>query len=162
MSARITNAPITRAQIRAIHVELRNRDIDDAAYRMVLKNEFNASSCKDLTRREASRLLSRLGRPLQNPPGVKPHTGSRRPIENAAEPQVPEDGVVHLATKRQRDFVDKLRDEVAWENENGYRLWLMKSLGISRIRTRDEAARAIEGLRGLKRHGHARPPDGAA
>ena len=75
---------------------------------------------------------------------------------------MPEDGVLHLASKAQRDLIDKMRDEIAWEHENGYRLWLMKSLGISRIRTREEAHRAIEGLRGLKRHGHARPPDDVA
>ena len=162
MSARITNAPITAAQVRAIHCALRAKDIDDAVYRLILLAEYGAASCKELTRREASRLLSRLGRPLAHPPGGLPHTGTRRPIQAPAERQVPPDGVVHLATRRQRDLIDRLVDEVAWEVDDGYRRWLTRSLGITRVGTRDEAGRVIEGLRGLKRHGHARPPDGAA
>lgn len=157
----ITNAPITRAQVRAIHVALARRGIDDGTYRALLQGEFGASSCKELTRREASALLDRLGRPLANPPGAKPRSAVRRPIAEPAKAPEVEDGVVRLATKAQRDLIDKLAGEVAWEAEDGFARWLRRSLGIARVRTGAEAAKAIDGLKGLKRHGHARPPAGA-
>ena len=161
MTARITNAPITAAQVRSIHVALSRRGIDDDTYRHILDERFGVATCKDLTRREASDLLTLLGRELPRPPGTRPRSGGRRPIGNAAEPAAVADGVVRLATKGQRDLLDKLAGEIAWEAPNGYARWLTASLGLARVRTSAEAARAIEGLRGLKRHGHAKP-EGAA
>ena len=161
MAARITNAPITKAQIKSIHVALSRRGIDDETYRHILDDRFGVATCKDLTRREASDLLTLLGRHLPRPPGTKPHSGNRRPIREPAEPQPVADGVVRLATKAQRDLLDKLAGEIEWRTPGGYGRWLTASLGLARVRTSAEAARAIEGLRGLKRHGHAKP-EGAA
>ena len=162
MTARITTAPITAAQVRAVHVALSKRGVDDDTYRHILNERFDAASCKELTRREASELLTLLGRDLPRPPGTRPRSGVRRPIARPAEPPAPAaDGVVRLATKKQRDLIDKLAAEVAWETPRGYARWLTASLGLARVRTSAEAARAIEGLQGLKRHGHAKP-DGAA
>jgi len=156
VTAQITNAPITKAQVKAIHVALHRRGIDDETYRHVLDDRFGATTCKDLTRREASELLTLLGRPLPRPPGTRPHSGTRRRIETPAEPQPVGDGVIQLATKAQRDLIGALAAEIMWETEDGYRRWLRRSIGLARVRTSAEAARAIEGLRGLKAHGHAK------
>lgn len=157
MSAGITDRPITPAQVKSIHVALHRLGLDDAEYRAMLA-DWDVSTCKDLTRREASDLLARLGRPLPNPPGARPRTGPRRRISNPAlEPPAEDgDGVIRLATAPQRALIAELAAEIAWESEDGCERWMRRSLGLSRVRTHADATKAIRGLRGLKAHGHAR------
>ena len=57
----ISTRPITKAQIRAIHVALAHHGIPEHEYRERLHTDYGAKSCKDLTRRQASDLLLRLG-----------------------------------------------------------------------------------------------------
>lgn len=156
MSARISERPITPAQVKSIHVALHRLGIGDADYRAMLA-DWGAASCKDLSRREASDLLARLGRPLANAPGSRPASGGRRRISVPAERPAQEDadGVVRLPSNRQRALIRDLAAEIAWETDDGYRRWLSRSLGLDRVRTRADAARTIAGLRGLKAHGHA-------
>ena len=157
MTARITDRPITPAQVKSIHVALNRLGLGDGEYRAMLK-DWNVSTCKDLTRRQASDLLARLGRPLANAPGSRPKPAARRRIANPAERPSAEnaDGVVRLATHPQRKLIHELAAEIAWETENGFRRWLARSLGLDGIRTHGDATRAIRGLKGLKSHGHAK------
>ena len=157
MTARISDRPITAARVKSIHVALHRLRLEDAEYRELLK-DWNATTCKDLTRRQASDLLARLGRPLPNPPLAKTvPMGRRRRISNPATTaqSEDEDGVVRLATVGERDLVERMATEIAWETDDGYRRWLRRSLGIERVRTRRDVNRAIQGLRSLKAHGHA-------
>ena len=158
MSARITDRPATAAQIRAIHAAAGRLGLADAEYRALLA-DWGVSTSKDLSRRQASDLLARLGRPLARPPGDRPKPATRRRIANPAEkpPSGDGDGVIRLATNRQRALIRDLAAEIAWETEDGFRRWLARSLGIDRVRTGADASRAIQGLRGLKAHGHGRP-----
>ena len=158
MSARISDRPITPAQVKSIHVAVSRLGLEDAEYRDLLR-DWNATTCKDLTRRQASDLLARLGRPLSQPPRAKvAPQGRRRRISNPADapPSEGGDGVVRLATAPERALVDELAAEIAWEVEDGFERWLRRSLGLSRIRTHADATRAIRGLKGLKAHGHAK------
>ena len=157
MSARISDRPITPAQVKSIHVALHRLGLGDAEYRALLK-DWNVTTCKDLSRRQASDLLARLGRPLASPPGEKPKPETRRRISNPADqpPQEDGDGVIRLPTNAQRALIRDLSAEIAWRSADGFRRWLKLSLGLDRILTRADAARAIDGLRGLKAHGHAK------
>ena len=157
VTARVSDRLITVAQVKSIHVALHRLGLEDAEYRELLK-DWNVSTCKDLTRRQASDLLARLGRPLPNPPGAKPKTPRRRRIANPADAPPPEDGdgIIRLATPDQRGLIDELAGEIAWETDDGYVRWLRRSLGLERVRTRADANRTIQGLRGLKAHGHAK------
>ncbi len=65
--------------------------------------------------------------------------------------------MIKLATAPQRQFIAEMTTEIAWEVDDGYARWLGRSLGLVPVRTRDDANRVIEGLRGLKAHGHSRP-----
>lgn len=137
--------PISASQVRAIHVVLHRKGIDDETYRGVLKTLFDgATSCKQLTRRQASELLEMLGHRLQNAPGTQP----RRPKREAAEPTPA--GVTALPTRAQRELIAELRREIGW-SDNHYQRWLQRSLGINRPTTRAQASRVIEGLKAMSR-----------
>lgn len=151
----ISTRPITPAQVKAIHVALSRNGIDDAAYRALLKGRYGVESCKALTRRQASELLTRLGRRLAQAPGSGPALTARRKRAEAAQaaspPPKPGAGVVRLATPLQRLFIDELVAEIAWREENGYERWLRSSMGMERPATMAQARKVIEGLKAMRR-----------
>lgn len=142
---------ITPAQVRAIHAALSYRGIDDDTYRAALREHWQVDTCKALTRAEANALLNRLnGRQ-----GRKP-TLRKQPIRNPHQPapvRQASGNVVRLATRKQRDLIDALVLEINWTG-GGYAAWLCRSLGLTGVRTTGDASRVINGLKGLKQHGH--------
>ncbi len=134
------SAGITPAQVRAIHAAARARGLTDAEYRGRLRAAAGVDTCKGLSRRQASAFLLALGRP----PAPRP----RRP---AAPRRRPAPGVVRMASPAQRRLIEALASEVAWRSADGYRGWLRKNQGLPRVSTAAEAARVIEGLKGLRR-----------
>lgn len=141
--AAISDRPITPSQVRAIHVALHRRGIDDDAYRDILRQRFDAQTCKALTRAQASELLLALGRALPRPPGArKPR--QRRPAAKSAP------NVLRMASPAQRRLVAALACEIDWREPDGFRRWLRKSLGIERVSTAAQAAQAIEGLKAIR------------
>lgn len=143
-------AEITKSQIRAAHVALSRHGIDDDTYRALLDNEFGVKSCKELDRAQAHKLIMKLN-------GGRAKPRKRRPIKNPAQP-VPQhqDSVVYLATPAQCQLIYDLQQEISWDHTDGYQRWLKTCLGLDKVRDRDEASRVIQGLKGLKRGGHAR------
>lgn len=150
-------APITPAQVRAIHVATSRQGIDDATYRAMLRVRYGVGTCKDLTRRQASDLLAHLGRPLPRPPGSGPAPSPRRRAAEAAQAALPTPPraaggrVIALPTPLQRVLIEELAAEVAWREPDGYRRWLRHTMGMERVATRAAASRVIEGLKALKR-----------
>ena len=145
----ISTRPITKAQIRAIHVALSYHGIPDKEYRERLRNDYGAKSCKDLTRRQASELLRRLGLPLKRPPGKQaPRPPRPRRLRARTQP-----GVVHMPSREQRKLIDELVSEIPWRLEGGYALWLESNMGLERIATAEQASNIIEGLKAIKRRG---------
>ena len=146
--------PITKPQIKAIHVALARQGIDDATYRAMLEVQFGVTTCKDLTTRQAHRLIMRLygGTAYQRPRRHQPikQPAARAPSRTAGK-------IVRLVSPGQQRLISALVAEIRWEAEGGYRRWLDRSLGLAQVRTTAEAARVIEGLKGLKRHGHRCP-----
>ena len=150
--------PITPAQVRAIHVALHRQGIDDAAYRALLDMAFGVTTCKALTRRQASALLVKLGRPLPRPPGSGPAPTARRRAARAAQAQATARAsgpVVRLATPLQRVLIEELIAEAPWRAPAAvaYPVWLQHNQGIRRVATFAQAAKVIEGLKAMKRRG---------
>ena len=136
---------ITRSQIIAIKTAQRRHGIEDMEYRQILDAQFQASSCKDLTRRQASELLTMFGRDLRNPPGKQDKKRRRRTVQPAP------DGVTAMATPDQRRLIGELVEEIGWMDEAAYTRWLWKSMRIRKVATRAQAARVIEGLKAMRR-----------
>ena len=153
----ISTRPITPAQVKAIHVALHRRDIDDEAYRALLEARYGVTTCKALTRRQAGDLLTRLGRALPRPPGSGPAPTARRKAAQAMQAPSPPPkagrGVVRLVTPLQRVFIDELVAEIKWREEDGYERWLRRSMGMERVATTAQARKVIEGLRAMRRRG---------
>ena len=145
MAAISDRRPITPAQIRAIHVVLSRRGLDDDDYRGLLRDRFNVDTCKALTRRQASELLLALGRPLPQPPGGERKSRRRQPRTKAGG------NVRRMITPGQRGLIEALAQEIAWREPDGYRRWLGKSLSLERVTTAEQAARVIEGLKAMRR-----------
>ena len=145
----ISHRPITKAQIKAIHVALSHHGIPDREYRERLHTDYEAKSCKDLTRRQASELLRRLGLPLKRPPGVQAPREPRTPRPRAKTSP----GVVRLPSPLQRKLIEQLAAEIEWRAPDGYTLWLRRNMGLNRLSTAEQASRVIEGLKAIKRRG---------
>ena len=137
--------PITRAQTRAIHGARRRHQMADSEYRTILSEHFGVESSQGLTRRQASRLLELLGRPLARRPGEQPPRPPR-----PKRPRAPA-GVERLASPAQRRLIDALVAEITWSRPDGYAGWLHANQGLTRVATAEQAAQVIEGLKALKR-----------
>ena len=145
--AAISDRPITAAQIRAIHVALPRRGLDDDEYRGLLRDRFNVDTCKALTRRQASELLLALGRALPAPPG-----GERKPRRRQPAPRAKAGANVRqMITPGQRRLIETLAGEIAWREADGYERWLGKFMSLERVTTAAQAARVIEGLKAMRR-----------
>lgn len=136
--------PITKSQVRAIHVALSRNGIDDDEYRERLRRGWGVDSCVKLTRKEASGLLRSLGVPLKNAPGTRPRPSNPRPAP------LP-DNVIRIATPAQRRLITELVMEIDWHTPDGFERWLQGNLGIDAIRNAPDAARVIEGLKNMAR-----------
>lgn len=133
---------ITPAQIRAIHAAVRAQGLTDDEYRDRLRAAAGVDTCKGLSRHQASAFLSDLGLPLSR--------RTRTPAPKRPRRRTPP-GVVRMASPAQRRLIEALASEIDWRVEDGFRRWLRRNLGMSRVSTSADASRVIEGLKGLKR-----------
>ena len=165
--AQISDRPITPAQVRAIHVALSARGIDDDTYRERLERAYGVRTCKDLTRRQASELLRGLGQRLAQPPGSRPapHRAAApspsRPADVPYRRRAVAPGVTRLPSPAQRRLIAELSREVDWREADGYTRWLEKNMGLARVASADHARRVIEGLKAIRRR-QQRSADGPA
>ena len=161
-----TRRPITKAQIRAAHAALARQGIDDETYRALLRAAWDASSCLELDRGQASDLLRRLGVSRRGrrtaadrrPPNDGGHARGSDPGASKRPTSLPP-GVLRMATPAQRRLIGELRTEIDWRaGPDGYRLWLKQNLATDRVASSGQAARVIEGLKGLKRNRTQKQP----
>jgi hypothetical protein len=132
--------PVTPAQIRKIHTLRGLLHWDDETYRAVVaRHGKGVESSKDLTRLEASRVIGTMTKRLHPSTSARPRTAGR---------------VIALATPAQLHLIKHLIDEVRWHPGGGYAAWLRANMGIDTVTTKEHASRVIEGLKGLKQHGH--------
>ncbi|MBV5274420.1 MAG: hypothetical protein JZU52_12525 [Lamprocystis purpurea] len=169
-----TAAPATRKQIAALHTQRTRLGLDEATYRRALANyrctltaptgprpvgeDWPAlgapcTSSLHLSRRQARSLITRWT--LAGAPVGGPYSGSRVDAQTQAAA-----GAHPLPTPAQRAFIARLVDEINWRTADGYHGWLQTNLHqdpATAPRSYAAAAAIIEGLKGLQRHGHARP-----
>ncbi len=134
--------PITTSQINSIHIALSHQGIDDEDYRLALKERFNVTTCKDLTRSQATKLLDTIWKKLP------PRTEKAKRVRKKPEPKA--DNVVRLPTMPQRQLIEKLKEEIPWTHENGYKEWMIGNMRLKIIKTDAEAQKVINGLKAMK------------
>lgn len=184
--------PITAAQIKAIHTLKGKLKMDDAAYvHVIARHGDGVMTSKDLTRRQASKVITELSNKLNGTTPQTPWTRTKaaksKPAaqadlnaalhklldgDSAATPAptpapargrgrpakavTTQGNVTALATPEQRALIGHLIAEVNWHKHGSYEAWLLKNQGIEKVVTKEQARNVIEGLKGLKKHGHAK------
>jgi len=137
--------PITRSQVRAVQTARRRAGHDDDAYHGILKDRYGITSTLDLKRGQATELLLSFGRKLP------PRTKQPKPTKDS------HGNITAMITRPQQSLIDHLASEVSWYQNEGFDNWLARCLKLDhRPRTKEQASDVIEGLKGLKRHGHER------
>lgn len=133
--------PATPNQIAKIHTLKSVLGMAEEDYRIAIaRHGQGVTSSKDLTRAEATRLINELDAKAQARPEKVTSQGN----------------VIALATIPQKALIGHLVDEVDWYTHGGFTGWLRTQMRIEEVITKEDASRVIEGLKGLKRHGHHR------
>jgi hypothetical protein len=144
--------PISKGQIAVIKIAQKELGIEDDDYRSMLIAHFKVSSCTQLTKAQATRLIERfeaLGFETRNktPRARGSHPGYVR-IRKPQQRLDREDGkLVRLASFEERGKIDALAALIDWEFKDGLKRWMEKRLKIDRVRTSREAYLVIEGLK---------------
>jgi len=149
--------PISRGQIQIIKIAQKELGMDDDTYRAMLLEQFKVSSCTQLTRMEATRLIERfeiLGfetkkRTRRTGSSYSGWVRRRRPQRETGR----EDGkLVRLASFQELAKIDALAALIDWEYRDGLKRWMEKRLRIDRVRTSREAWLVKEGLKKMFEH----------
>ena len=143
----ISDRPVTRAQIRAIHVAVARQGIENEDYRARLRAGWGVATSKALTRRQTSQLLHELHVPMPAAPQKEYPPRPRRPRRPAAW------GAVRMISPAQRGLIEQLAAEIDWREPNGCRRWLRSNMGLERAASADQVARVIQGLLAMRRRG---------
>lgn len=136
----------TQQQIRAIQIARRSLpEMDDAIYRDLIREISGGTtdSSTKLTIQQASSLLD-----VMKKFGFQLKPNKPTPVKDTTI-------VVSMVTPSQRSLINHLIKEINWQTPNGYARWLKAKMGLDVVATKAQASRVIEGLKGLKEHGHA-------
>lgn len=157
--------PATKTQIKCIHTLANKLRMEADAYHYLLaRHAEGVMHSNDLNRKQASAVITELaakvnGTPAKAPAPVKSKARARTQGKSKDAPITSRDNIVALATPPQRALIGHLIEEVVWHAHGGsYEAWLLKNQKLEKVATKEEARRVIEGLKGLKAHGHARSP----
>lgn len=148
--------PATTQQIRTIHTLKNQLGMADEAYlHLIARHGLGVTSSKDLTRNQASKVITEMSGKLPDArPTPAPATGKARK-KAKPRPVTTQDNIVALATPPQKLLIGYLINEIDWYLHGSFEAWLQKNMRLDKIVTKEEASRVIEGLKGLKKHGHA-------
>lgn len=146
-------------QIRIIKMAQRSLGLDDATYRAMLRQGYGVDSCTALNAVQADALIDRLQaqgfefKPTKPQQAWKQRTHGgrlRRPVGGPRK----QGKVIGLATAAEIEKINAIASLISWRYENGLQLFLAKRMGIKggKVRTADEAYRAIEGLKKMFIH----------
>ncbi|MGE4496324.1 MAG: phage protein GemA/Gp16 family protein [Deferribacterales bacterium] len=128
---------VTAKQVQLIHIAKKQLEICDDDYRSILNEYFKVRSSKDLTERQAERLITHFrqkGFRINTAKKAKP-TGST---------------IIAFPTSFQLELIEVLKSNIVWKaGFEGFQLWLEKRMRIKKIRTKQEAAKVIEGLKAM-------------
>jgi len=143
---------ISKAQIQLIKIGQKELGMDDDDYRAMLMDHFRVSSCTQLTKAQATKLIERfeaLGFETRNK-GQKfrgHYEGFVRNRKPQQRERREEGKIVKLATHDMLGKIDVLASLIDWEFKDGLERWMQKRLNIERVKTAKEAWLVIEGLK---------------
>jgi phage gp16-like protein len=144
---------ITKGQIQLIKIAQKELGIEDDDYRDMLMKNFRASSCTQLTKAQATKLIERfgeLGFETRGGSSSSAKRGSKR-REWAVVPRRSvgrEQGkIVQLASIEELRKIEALAALIDWDYKDGLARWMEKRMGVSRVKTAREAWLVIEGLK---------------
>lgn len=144
--------PITRGQIQVIKIAQKQVGIDDDTYRAMLMANFRVSSCTQLTKAQATKLIERLealGFETRNktPRARGSYVGWNRNKRTERETGREGGKLVKLANFQELAKIDALAALIDWEFKDGLKRWMEKRFKIERVKTSKEAYLVIEGLK---------------
>ena len=140
---------VTKPQISTLHKLKGVLKYDDATYQSIVERFSGGavSHTHELTRAQASEMIAEL---LDK--SVK--QGHQEKPDKPKAPKKSKDNVVVMANPMQKALIGHLINEIQWFEHGSYEAWLKKNMGLEKVATKEEAGKVIEGLKGLKRHGH--------
>lgn len=160
--------PITPAQIKAIHTMARQLGMFSEAGEklpayidLIARHGEGVITSTQMLSSQASAAI----RELEDRLGTKTtqaKTAARQGIDKAKaaakRPPTPnsQGNVVAMATPGQRDLINNLLAEINWHAHGGFAPWLKKYYGLTEVKTKEQAQKVINGMMGLKKHGHAK------
>lgn len=125
---------ITKKQIQLIHIAKQQLSIDDDTYKELLAN-YNVTSSKDLTQFQAEHLLRHL------------RSKGFRIVKTARNKAKIGGKTIKLASPAQLKLIEVLKSNIVWKVS--FESWLNKRMKIKNILTSKDAAKVIEGLKGM-------------
>jgi len=145
------NTEMKKNWLATIHIAKTWLNMTDDTYRAMLKTRYGVNSARDLTAAQGNDLMDYL-RSL----GFTPPAKKRRCTFCAPRPPreaIPEN-VIYPASQAQLATIRRLRNDIRWRTENGFKGWLKRYFKISSIQTSIEASMVITALKGLWRNQH--------
>jgi hypothetical protein len=150
------SAPISRDQMRAIHAVRRSLGIDEDIYRGILEDQFNVRSSKDLTSRQAAKLLDHFN-------GMAGKLGlPTKPARRALKYDELEGRPEHFATPKQLRMIEAMWAEVSVKTTTEDRARALSSLLFRIVESshitmlmRQDVRKVIAALKAMK----ANPPN---
>lgn len=104
-------AAISKAQIKAIHVAVQRRGLDEETYRRMLA-AYGVTTSRDLSRAEASQLLDRLNGRAASAVSARPITARRRHTWRPARRPLGPDPEI---TPKQQGYLNALFTRLGWD-----------------------------------------------
>ncbi|MBI2882867.1 MAG: DUF1018 domain-containing protein [Candidatus Methylomirabilis oxyfera] len=106
---------INKGQIKAIHAAIHALGLDDATYRLMLRERYQVTTCKALSRIQAGLLLDELARKRSPSPPPSPSRGEgakRRHAWPAPTRQARPDATI---TEKQQRYLERLFATLGWD-----------------------------------------------
>jgi len=136
------NKPISKAQIKIIHVALGELKISDEEYRTILSDRYWVNTCKALSYDDAHDLIFNYF--VEK--GFRVVTKKYQSVK-VSKPRA--QNIIQMVSPQQLAKIEHLRADIRWHVHDGFQRWLKKWLKKEKIQTGKDAFRVIEGLKGM-------------
>jgi len=136
--------PIEPRQIKLIKIGQKDLGIDDDTYRAMLADRFGVDSCTRLSKLQADVFINELKRK-----GCRIIRKGGRPSQHRRSKPTPrqQGNMVRIASPAQHEKIAAVSRLIDWRVKDGMTRWLFKRFSIDRVKTAQEAFKAIEGLK---------------
>lgn len=142
---------INSTQIKLIHVAKKQLKIDEELYRYMLSQLFDVESSKQLTYAQASTFIDELKK-----------KGFKIKKVRGQGSKVKAPNLIQLVSPQELRLIEHLKQDIRWQYHDGFMRWINRRFGIERIKTRKEAQKVIEGLKGMRETQNRKTENGTA